>query len=220
MNGCAAHTNWRHSLVVPGERSTIAPGRHLDDPGRPRARRIQLSPAAQPAALVARHRRARAGSHRGRRCISSRVGGRHASRSVAAFRSSGSITRIFRSWPGAGSDARCRNSSSGTCKLTYERCEQVLAPSRYMCEYLHGIGVRHAACQPLGVDVETFSPARRERAPARGTSLPRATRLLVFAGRFSGEKNIPVLIEAFRLLGDPLSLVTDRRRSDRRATAT
>ena len=48
-------------------------------------------------------------------------------------------------------------------RLTYERCEQVLAPSRYMCDYLHSIGVKHATVQPLGVDVDTFNPERRSR---------------------------------------------------------
>jgi alpha-1,6-mannosyltransferase len=92
-------------------------------------------------------------------------------------------------------------------KLTYERCEQVLAPSRYMCEYLHSIGVKHATCQPLGVDVDTFSPERRTRDLAAELNLPRGTRVLVFAGRFSKEKNIPVLIESFRKLGDPYHLL-------------
>jgi alpha-1,6-mannosyltransferase len=92
-------------------------------------------------------------------------------------------------------------------RLTYERCEQVLAPSRYMCEYLHSIGVAHATHQPLGVDVETFSPERNGRDLRARLGLPREARLLVFAGRFSAEKNIPVLLEAFRLLGDPYHLL-------------
>ena len=53
-------------------------------------------------------------------------------------------------------------------KLTYERCEQVLAPSRYMCDYLHSIGVRHATCQPLGVDVDTFTSGAAQPRSRRG----------------------------------------------------
>src|SRR5581483_7628173 len=37
--------------------------------------------------------------------------------------------------------------------------------------------------------------------------LPQETRLLVYAGRFAGEKNIPVLIEAFARLGHPYHLL-------------
>ena len=44
-----AHTSWRHSLVVPGESAHARARRHLDGRGRSRARRIQLSPAVEPA---------------------------------------------------------------------------------------------------------------------------------------------------------------------------
>ena len=89
----------------------------------------------------------------------------------------------------------------------YERCDAVLAPSRYMCDYLHSIGVTRATCQPLGVDVETFRPERRTRDLTADLNLPRGTRVLVFAGRFSKEKNIPVLTEAVNRLGDPYHLL-------------
>jgi alpha-1,6-mannosyltransferase len=92
-------------------------------------------------------------------------------------------------------------------RLTYERAQLVLAPSRHMCEYLHGIGVKHASVQPLGVDIDTFAPRRAGRDLRRELGLPGDARLLVFAGRFSGEKNIPVLVEAFRQLGAPYHLL-------------
>jgi alpha-1,6-mannosyltransferase len=92
-------------------------------------------------------------------------------------------------------------------RLTYERAQLVLAPSRHMCDYLRSIGVKNASVQPLGVDVDTFNPARRGRPLRAELALPRETRLLVFAGRFSAEKNIPVLLEAFRKLGDPYHLL-------------
>jgi len=92
-------------------------------------------------------------------------------------------------------------------RLTYERCEQVLAPSRCMVEYLHSIGVGKATLHPLGVDVDTFSPAQKPRDLRTELDLPRDTRLLVFAGRSSAEKNIPVLLEAFRALGEPYHLL-------------
>jgi len=76
-----------------------------------------------------------------------------------------------------------------------------------MCDYLHDIGVRHATVQPLGVDVDLFSPARGGRDLRRELGLPPRTRLLVFAGRFSAEKNIPVLVAAFRKLGAPYHLL-------------
>jgi alpha-1,6-mannosyltransferase len=89
----------------------------------------------------------------------------------------------------------------------YQRFDLVFAPSRYMCDYLHSIGVRHTALQPLGVDTEIFSPMRRVRDLRQELGLPRETRLLAFAGRFSGEKNIDVLRAAFALLGAPYHLL-------------
>jgi alpha-1,6-mannosyltransferase len=57
------------------------------------------------------------------------------------------------------------------------------------------------------VDVDTFHPQRRGRDLPAELGLAPDTRLLVFAGRFSAEKNIPILTEAFRRLGDPYHLL-------------
>lgn len=89
----------------------------------------------------------------------------------------------------------------------YERFDAVLAPSRAMCAYLASIGVQHAAYQPLGVDTEVFSPARRTLDLRAQLGLDGRTRLLVFAGRFAGEKNMPVLLQAFARLGRPYHLL-------------
>jgi alpha-1,6-mannosyltransferase len=92
-------------------------------------------------------------------------------------------------------------------RQTYQRCDQVFAPSRYMCQYLHELGITHASVQPLGVDLETFSPARCGRDLRAELALKKDTRLLVFAGRFSQEKNIPILVDAFGRLGSPYHLL-------------
>lgn len=89
----------------------------------------------------------------------------------------------------------------------YERCDVVLTPSRLMCETLRGLGVKHTALQPLGVDTEIFSPQRRVRDLRRDLGLRANTRLLVYAGRFSGEKNIHVLHGAMQRLGSPYHLL-------------
>jgi alpha-1,6-mannosyltransferase len=89
----------------------------------------------------------------------------------------------------------------------YQRCDVVLTPSRLMCEYLAGLGVHHTALQPLGVDTEIFSPRRRVLDLRRELQLPDNTRLLAYAGRFSGEKNIPVLLAAMQRLGKPYHLL-------------
>jgi alpha-1,6-mannosyltransferase len=89
----------------------------------------------------------------------------------------------------------------------YERFDVVFAPSRLMCEFLNSLGVRHTIHQPLGVDTEVFHPRRRMHDLRAKLGLAEDTRLLAYAGRFSGEKNPNVLLEAFAKLGKPYHLL-------------
>jgi alpha-1,6-mannosyltransferase len=93
------------------------------------------------------------------------------------------------------------------CREFYRRCDLVLAPSAFMRERLAGWGIEGVLARPLGVDVAAFSPERRSPALRRELGLGPRTRLLVYAGRFSREKNLPVLIEAFRELGSGYHLL-------------
>jgi alpha-1,6-mannosyltransferase len=104
----------------------------------------------------------------------------------------------------------------------YERCDLVFAPSRVMCEYLRSLGVTQVAHQPLGVDTEVFNPARRRDTLRASLGLPASTRLLVYAGRFAEEKNLPLLFRAFRKLGKPyhLLLIGGARRARPSANVT
>jgi alpha-1,6-mannosyltransferase len=89
----------------------------------------------------------------------------------------------------------------------YERFDVVFAPSRAMCDFLSSLGVRHNAYQPLGVDAEIFHPKRRTLDLRAMLGLAPETRLLAYAGRFAGEKNLPVLLQAFAKLGKPYHLL-------------
>jgi alpha-1,6-mannosyltransferase len=92
-------------------------------------------------------------------------------------------------------------------RLVYERCDLVFTPSRLMCEYLQSLGVTHVVHQPLGVDAEVFNPARRTHTLRESLGLPARSRVLVYAGRFAEEKNLPVLLQAFARLGAPYHLL-------------
>jgi len=89
----------------------------------------------------------------------------------------------------------------------YGRFDVVFAPSRLMRDLLNGLGVQQAVHQPLGVDAEVFSPQRRGEWLRPRLGLPPQARVLVFAGRFAGEKNLPVLLDAFARLGSPYHLL-------------
>jgi alpha-1,6-mannosyltransferase len=97
----------------------------------------------------------------------------------------------------------------------YRRCDLVVAPSAFMQAELAKWGVGNVVARPLGVDIETFSPARRSPSLRRELGLPAGVRLLAYAGRFSREKNVSVLLDAFRALGRGYHLVVAGPRVDR-----
>jgi alpha-1,6-mannosyltransferase len=89
----------------------------------------------------------------------------------------------------------------------YERFDVVFAPSRVMCAYLNDLGVHNTLYQPLGVDTNVFTPERRTNDLRERLGLPPDSRVLIYAGRFAGEKNLPVLLQAFARLGRPYHLL-------------
>ena len=89
----------------------------------------------------------------------------------------------------------------------YRQFDLVLAPSKLMVHRLNQLGVADAVHQPLGVDTDVFSPARRDAGLRERLGLPTGTRLLVYAGRFTPQKKLGVLIEAVRRLGRPYHLL-------------
>lgn len=89
----------------------------------------------------------------------------------------------------------------------YKRFDLVLAPSRTMVERLYALGIDRVALQPLGVDTALFHPGRRDPGLRRSLGLRDKTRLLLFAGRFAREKNIPVLLDTLHWLGPDYHLL-------------
>ncbi|MCM2971209.1 glycosyltransferase family 4 protein [Larsenimonas suaedae] len=93
-------------------------------------------------------------------------------------------------------------------KRLYGHYQRVLAPSALMANKLEQAGVRHVSVQPLGVDLTTFRPELDDSARVkRELGLDDETRLLMFAGRGSPEKNMPILLETARQLGDGYHLL-------------
>lgn len=89
----------------------------------------------------------------------------------------------------------------------YRRFDLVLAPSMLMVERLRGLGIERVARQPLGVDTDIFHPRRAAPALRQHLGLPRNARLLVYAGRATREKHLPLLLETVRRLGPPFHLL-------------
>jgi alpha-1,6-mannosyltransferase len=201
-----ANTSWRHSLVVPGESRTHAPDEiSMVAGGRvPGAfnYRLPLNPLRWSRAIEALEPDLiEVGDAFHPAWAAARVAERRGIPLIAFYHSN------FPQLAGRRLGSTVQKLIEWYVRLIYQRCALVLAPSRHTCDYLHSIGISHATCQPLGVDVETFRPERRERDLVAELGLARGTRLLAFAGRFSAEKNIPVLTEAFRRLGEPYHLL-------------
>jgi alpha-1,6-mannosyltransferase len=92
-------------------------------------------------------------------------------------------------------------------RRVYRHFDLVLAPSEIMKLHLLDAGVDRVVCQPLGVDTQTFHPARSSPMWRNQLGLPPATRLLVYAGRFAPEKNLHVLAQAVQRMGAPYMLL-------------
>jgi alpha-1,6-mannosyltransferase len=104
-------------------------------------------------------------------------------------------------------------------RWVYEQFDLVQAPSRAMCDYLRSLGLSRVALQPLGVDASVFHPSRRNEELRSELGLAADTRLLVYAGRFSEEKNIPLLHQAMARLGPRYHLLLVGGGEYRRAAA-
>ncbi len=89
----------------------------------------------------------------------------------------------------------------------YDGFNLVLSPSRVMAERLWDCGLHNVEIQPLGVDVRVFHPNRADPLARARLGLGEHERLLVFAGRGSQEKHLPVLFDALRQLGSGYHLL-------------
>lgn len=203
----AAHTSWEHTIVVPGAHTHVERGGVCTLSGFPVPGtfnyRLPLNPrrwanlmhALEPTLIEAGDAFHPAWCARrvARRRGIPLAGFYHSNLpQIIGRRFGGALTE-----PGLGRYVR----------WLYEGFDVVFAPSRLMCAYLNDIGVQHTMLQPLGVDAEVFHPRRRTDALRERLGLAPAARVLVYAGRFAEEKNLPVLLQAFARLGRPYHLL-------------
>jgi alpha-1,6-mannosyltransferase len=202
-----AHTSWEHTILVPGreahmERGAVSTIQGYPVPGtfnyrlplNPR-RWVRLLDELEPSLIEA-------GDAFHPAWCAARVARRRGI-GLAAFYHSNLPQIISKRVGGSLSAPALRR----YIRWVYERFDVVFAPSRLMCAYLNDLGVPHAVHQPLGVDAEVFNPQRRSNDLRERLGLPASARVLIYAGRFSGEKNVPVLLQAFARLGAPYHLL-------------
>ncbi|HLJ38139.1 MAG TPA: glycosyltransferase [Steroidobacteraceae bacterium] len=202
-----AHTSWEHTIVVPGPDLCVERGGLCTLPGYPvpgtfnyrlplNVRRwTRLLAELEPSVIEAGD-----AFHPG--WCAWRVAQRRGI-PIAGFYHSNLPQIMGRRFLGGVTEPALRR----YLRSLYARFDVVFAPSRVMCDYLGTLGVHHTLHQPLGVDVEVFHPRRRTLALRERLGLPPETRLLVYAGRFAEEKNLPLLLQAFARLGRPYHLL-------------
>lgn len=81
----------------------------------------------------------------------------------------------------------------------YNNCERVFAPSKVMVKELKSHGIRNTFFWPHGVDTALFNPSFKSRAWRTANGLGQKT-VLLFVGRLVWEKNLDILVEAYRRL--------------------
>jgi phosphatidylinositol alpha 1,6-mannosyltransferase len=81
----------------------------------------------------------------------------------------------------------------------YNRCQRVYVPSQSVMEELRSHGLNRLVFLPHGVDTDAFNPAQRD--PLWGNRLgAQGKRVLLYVGRLAWEKDLRVLVEAYRVL--------------------
>ena len=200
----AAHTRWRHTIVAPGACEQSADGvRMFRAPLAVRhGYRFPLSRAAWTRRIVALAPDLIEAGDPYFLAWASADAAQRLGIPAIGFYHSDVVSTIALRFGRAGEAAAARYA-----RALYRQFDLVIAPSRFVAHRLSDLGVERIACQPLGVDVHTFDPARRDPDLRARLGLPPHTRLLVFAGRFAREKNLDVLFDAMRVLGTPYHLL-------------
>ena len=104
--------------------------------------------------------------------------------------------------------------------LIYRHCTMTIILNPGVRDRLERMGVARVCCLPCGVDVTTFSPARRDEAWRERLGIAPASTVLLYAGRLSAEKELDVLFDAYdRLPPGKFSLVIAGDGPDASATA-
>jgi alpha-1,6-mannosyltransferase len=215
----AAHAGWRHTIVVPGRESRLERGGVSTLAGYPVPGtfnyRLPLAPrkwlrvidSLEPDLIEA-------GDAFHPAWVARQIARRRGIPAAAFYHSN--LPQIVSRRFGGRASERAVGRYLG---WLYERFDVVFAPSRLMCSVLAGLGVQQVVHQPLGVDADVFHPRRRGAWLRDRLGLAPRARVLVYAGRFAGEKNLPVLLDAFARLGSPYHLLMIGGDRERRPAA-
>lgn len=100
--------------------------------------------------------------------------------------------------------AFCGKKAEGLTKYyagyVYDKCDATVTSSRIFKEKLSGWGVRNVIQIPLGVDLRTFHPEKRNLALRESMGARQNDPIFVYSGRLNNEKRVGLLCRAFMRL--------------------
>lgn len=96
----------------------------------------------------------------------------------------------------------------------HNQCACTLAPTHQMADSLSSVGYRNTGVLSRGVDTQLFNPSRRDETLRESWNLGPEGKAIVYVGRIAKEKNIDLVLRAYRAIkrehrGDRLVLVGD-----------
>lgn len=203
----AAQPDWQHTLLVPGRTEQMSLGTLCSVPGLPVPGsfnyRLPLNPRRWRRLLEALEPDLIEAGDAFHPAWAARAVARRRTVPCAAFFHS-NLPRILARRIGGHAIERA---AGRYLRGLYADFDVVFAPSRAMVRFLGDLGITHTVHQPLGVDETVFHPSRRGEWLRKRLNLDPAARVLVYAGRFTDEKNVPVLMQAFAQLAHPYHLL-------------
>ena len=211
----AAQPGVRHTIVVPGARkgSTIPGLVELPSPAIPfgNGYRIPVDPSAWSDTLCTlKPDVIEAGDPYHLAWAALRAADRLGVPAVAFVHSD--LARLL----GARFGDRVRTGVNAYLRNLYGRFDLVMAPSQAVVKRLRELDIDPVVVQPLGVDTVSFHPSQRDPLLRAELGLPASTRLLIYAGRISAEKRVPLIQRAVEKLGPPYHLLIVGGREQRR----
>lgn len=82
----------------------------------------------------------------------------------------------------------------------HDQARVTMVPSLTICRELESAGFRHLEVVARGVDTDLFDPARRSQALRAAWGVPEQGLAVLYVGRLAPEKNLELLVRAFRAM--------------------
>lgn len=128
---------------------------------------------------------------------------RHGGRVVGAYMTDfpkAYVEPALASFFGSRAGRAARAAAERYARALYNRCDATVAISPTLADRLRAAGVRNVRHVPLGVDLETFHPSRRDPAVRRRLGAAGEELLLVYVGRLDRERRPDAVVDAFERL--------------------